>query len=195
MKVDVPREEVNLYESPLEELEKVFQDSETIENPKQVLKERVAAEIGGTPVHYFISPEAGKSVSKIQESERPLEFPMDDEEVLHKLLKIRSFKEIHASMTKKRTREEIGEKCQQLPVFKDKRFKTINEPNEIKSCIIEPLNLSHIYSTQYQEEKPNSCIPMNSKANNLSQKLGPVAKWPYETLTERLILNDVLLML
>ena len=59
----------------------------------------------------------------------------------------------------------------------------------------EPLNLSYAYSNQYKEEKSHSFITLASRSQNSAQRLGPVSKWPYKTLTERLIINDVLLML
>ena len=59
---------------------------------------------------------------------------MDDDQVLKEMLNIRSFKEIHNSLTKKRSREEIEEEIKSSkPILKEKRFKTHHDVYEVQS--------------------------------------------------------------
>ncbi|CAI2367015.1 unnamed protein product [Moneuplotes crassus] len=168
--------------------------SQLSEDPRQILKEITAAEFGATPIHYNPSPEAGKSLSRIPE-ERPDE-EMDDDKVLHKLLKIRSFKEIYSCMVESKSRTEIEQEIQSSqPRLKESRYKSDNKTQQVESCIHEPMNLSYFYSNQFKENEVNDSTSFASKPKNLMQRLGPVLKWPYKTLTERLIINDILLML
>ena len=61
--------------------------------------------------------------------------------------------------------------------------------------MFEPLNLAKAYSRQYQEEKELRYVTLANRSNNGNTHSHFALKWPYKTLSERLILNDIFLML
>jgi hypothetical protein len=195
MHVDVQYEPVRVVEHPKDELIKAFEESGVFENQRQIMTETDAPLFGGTPI-YYQNNETEKRMFNEPQTEKSIEASMDDEEMLNTLLNIKSFKDIHKSLLKKKTRVQIEEDISKIPpIYKEKRFKTHHDSIELESCMVEPLNLSYIYSNQYNEKNHLKYMTLSSKSKKYASGLGPVAKWPYKTLTERLIIHDIFLML
>jgi hypothetical protein len=196
MQVDVQYEPVREIEHPQDELAKAFEESGVFDNPQQTMNEINAPMFGGTPIHPPDAKEIERRMFNAPEPAEIIDPSMNDAEVLNKLLNIRSFEDLHKSLITRKTRKQIEEEINKVtPVYKEKRFKTHHDSVELESCMVEPLNLSHVYSKQYTEERHLNYMTLSSKSKNYVSGLGPVAKWPYKTLTERLIIHDIFLML
>lgn len=194
MQVDRPDYQVNITQSAEDELNRVFEEEGGIVDKTQLMKEKAVPLFGGTPIHPK-DLQYRKAIDTEQGLNKPEDLLLDDEQALNKLLNVRSFKEIQGVLNKRKSRDEIEEELKKLkPVYKEKRFKTHHDSMEVESCMKEPLNLSFAYSTQYTSENL-SCIMSLSQRSQNYRPYTSVPKWPYKTLTERLILNDLLLML
>ena len=97
---------------------------------------------------------------------------------------LKKYKEI---FLKENKRVEIEEEI-------EKKYK--EDMMEVENWIKDPQNLGHFYSNQYKKQEDMHYFDLKNFSSYNSQKLyAPVPKWPYKTLTERLILNDIFLML
>jgi hypothetical protein len=116
-----------------EELQQAFEEQrKAMEELRQVQKEKKATFFGGTPVHF------GKMMvdKEIVEQGRmeDVQYFVDDEQALNKLLNIRSFKEIQSILNERRTKAEIEQDLKNIkPVKKLKSGKSDTEKDEIES--------------------------------------------------------------
>lgn len=194
MQVDRPDYQINTTQRAEDELNRVFEDEGNFVKHAQLMKEKAVPLFGGTPIH-LKELEYRKTIASEQGLKEPEDVLLDDEQALNKLLNVRSFKEIQGVLNKRKSRGEIEEELKKLkPVYKEKRFKTHNDSMEVESCMKEPLNLSFAYSTQYTSENLGCVMSLSQRSKNY-RPYTAVPKWPYKTLTERLILNDLILML
>ena len=198
MDVDNDAFYVNRTNNVQHELDKVFDDHNILVERGQVNVEKKAPTYGGTPVHYEqAQTESGMQTGYGQRSTHREQVPANnDDQALRQLLGVRTFKDIHKCITRRRSRAELEQDMNKFEhTSREKRVKKYDSQDETVSCMFEPLNLATQYSRQYQEEKELKYVTLANRANNGNTNSHHALKWPYKTVSERLILNDIFMML